>query len=490
MEEVEARITAAGRLLAGLHGQAASEASASQATAIEEQLQSVSVPIVKLVALTDLVSGVKWANQDDKQRVLSALTQRSQAPGRAARVKQQNFEALGYYFVAREWRSLMDTQLDFMTKAKLVLDRAISLGLRNPTENTMAFTTAILLVCTEGVEKAKTLSPGYARDCYVHLKAMLKQRSKGAAMEVVMELPSSIAEFEGKFPRTYAAVFSEAPPIDCQVPYSDINAVKQSIVMRDRERLSGSTTLQSSNIRAGHGDPGNVVQMLASLIAAQTNMEGNRMRLNNGANLQLLGGRAPAHLRNALAAADGFAHSSSHPLDANATLQMLPAPAPPNLGESSLPPAPAPPQLGESSLPTAGQAEPTMQLALDDISHNPAKPDPVKRQSVENATKAILEAMEKKSDEKKTEKKVMKRPASASVDVETPAPKSSKGSASPVKAPTFSNERSRSQIMFRTGLPGPGQNTAIYYDSPASEKVAIAKAKKLVLAEKLKRGLV
>jgi hypothetical protein len=72
-------------------------------------------------------------------------------------------------------------------------------------------------------------------------------------------------------------------------------------------------------------------------------------------------------------------------------------------------------------------------------------------------------------------------------------PKSeAKGGASMEKAPSWGAERSRKQIMCRTGLGGPGSTERFAYGKDckyASEGQAKAAAIKWVQAEKKKRGL-
>ena len=65
-------------------------------------------------------------------------------------------------------------------------------------------------------------------------------------------------------------------------------------------------------------------------------------------------------------------------------------------------------------------------------------------------------------------------------------------SASMAKAPSWGAERSRNQIMCRTGLGGPGSTEKFVYGKNckfASEGQAKAAAIKWVQAEKKKRGL-
>ena len=86
-----------------------------------------------------------------------------------------------------------------------------------------------------------------------------------------------------------------------------------------------------------------------------------------------------------------------------------------------------------------------------------------------------------------------KRPAAAVKDDAGPAA-AVKGdkSKSPThpegKMPTSTIEASRSQVLFRSGLAGKGQNKVFKYTDEATKKRAIASAAKMVVEEKLRRG--
>lgn len=56
------------------------------------------------------------------------------------------------------------------------------------------------------------------------------------------------------------------------------------------------------------------------------------------------------------------------------------------------------------------------------------------------------------------------------------------------KKPSWSNEKSRSQIMFRTGRCGPGQTAALKYSDKKTEAAAIKKARDMVAAELARRA--
>jgi hypothetical protein len=77
---------------------------------------------------------------------------------------------------------------------------------------------------------------------------------------------------------------------------------------------------------------------------------------------------------------------------------------------------------------------------------------------------------------------VRKRPAAASAPPTIDMP-------SVGKMPIFSVEASRSQVLFRSGLPGKGQGKVFTYSDEASKKRALASAREMVDAEKRRRRL-
>ena len=102
--------------------------------------------------------------------------------------------------------------------------------------------------------------------------------------------------------------------------------------------------------------------------------------------------------------------------------------------------------------------------------------------------KKAVEAKSKAVTPLKEVKKAVKPKSAAKGD----KPKSEAEGDSMAKAPSFSVERSRNQIMCRTGLGGPGSTEKFAYGKNckyASEGQAKAAAIKWVQAEKNKRGL-
>ena len=77
----------------------------------------------------------------------------------------------------------------------------------------------------------------------------------------------------------------------------------------------------------------------------------------------------------------------------------------------------------------------------------------------------------------------MKRPASASAAAEAKAVQLEG------KPPSFQIERTRSQVVYRSGLAGKGQTKSIKYNTEAEQRTAIATAGKMVAAERKRRKL-
>ena len=106
----------------------------------------------------------------------------------------------------------------------------------------------------------------------------------------------------------------------------------------------------------------------------------------------------------------------------------------------------------------------------------PGKEGKQQKQSVEDASKAILAAMAKKE----AGKPVFKRPAAADSVV---------AQQGPGKRPSWAVERTRSQVLYRSGLVGKGQTKTFKYKTEAEKDKAIQEAIKLVDAEIKRRKL-
>ncbi len=457
------RLEAAEGLLREVRGSAAhARVSRAQSDLVMNLLSSTTLVADDLGSTAELIGRCSWASPQEKQGLLAALGHAVQVVRVATRAKQQNFELLGCYLLVSQWELLLNADVEYNVKLRALADHALQLGLRNPSETSVARITALLMLCVEGSARARCLAPAYLRDVFLHVKGMLKPRTAPAPLEAVPELMADVAEFQAKHPRTFAAVFAAGGPATCKLQYSEILAVSQGIQMRDRKGASSSGTSANSSLQGNplqHAMKDAIAQLVQNMLA------GGSMQVGNGATIQLTGG-TPRRLRPALEAAANFCNGPGDAIEHEPPREALPQrptlqPAIPSHPQGA-------PQLGSQAdvLPSKGEPE----------ASEGAPPKRAKK-TVEDATASILLAMGKKS-EAKAAGKLLKKPAAATQASDTFSQ----------KPPCFSVEHSRSQVLYRTGLAGAGQSKTIRFHDEASMEKAISQAKKMVAEESRKRG--
>ena len=142
---------------------------------------------------------------------------------------------------------------------------------------------------------------------------------------------------------------------------------------------------------------------------------------------------------------------------------------------------------------TAGSADDELEGSVVDVlemSPPPVTPPPKKKpkQTVEEAAAKILTCMATKADVKVS----MKRLAAAISPTPTPKPKPAKKLAEVSVGgarPSVSIEKSRSQVLYRSGLKGPGQSKVFKYTDAASKAKALREAKNMAEVESKRRRL-
>ena len=398
-----------------------------------------------------------WASEGEKAGLLRSLGQMT-GPSRN-RAQMQNYENLASFISAPQWRLLLDSELDYHSKACLLCDHAVSLGLRHPSEPTVARMVGLLMVCVEGADKARCMSGQNLRDVFLDLKSMLKTRCKVAPMEVILTLGSDVATFAAGSPRTFAAAFASGPPVLPEVRIAEVAVVSQGISMRSRKR--GERSVTSSSPIVGM-DP---LQAMVQQAVAQSlqNVFGSMGSSSSShVPLQMLGRRPMGALQQPL--------QQCQPQQ----LALLPP----------MPPAEHAIAAGEAAAAVTPPREAAQEAAAAPPAEEDAPPRRKGRRTVDEATVAILEAMGKKSA-------VVKRPAAAvpAAAVDEDAEIVLDEGIDVGKPPRYGVEATRSQVMFRTGLQGKGQTKALKFHNEASKKKAIAEAEVLVAAERRRRGL-
>ena len=124
---------------------------------------------MELVQATEWVCQAKWYQKEDGDVLRAALAQASQL--RPGRWRPQNYESMCAFIPQTLWLQLTNPDMDFVGKLRALLAHLAALGLRHPSEPTFATATALAIVCHEGSDKAKALSPDHLSDTYTVAKA-------------------------------------------------------------------------------------------------------------------------------------------------------------------------------------------------------------------------------------------------------------------------------------------------------------------------------
>ena len=370
-----------------------------------------------------MAEAIPWATEAEKQHLLQRLSAASVAGSRRPRARMQNFEAIASFLTEAQWTVLTSGSCDFTVKLRCLADAACALGCRHPSEGTIATMAALLLVSTEGPDKARSMPAGYLYDVFVHAKSQMKARCRGAALEDIDEL-SDAASFAASMVGGGAPLAAISPPAPAPAP-------------------------------------------------------------------------APAPRRNLLPLA---LHVAAAPEEKVAKAEEE---APGEQGEEEMgdqaeeeeeedeeKEEPASPKLKRS----VSQAA---MITLRDMAQKRASGS-ARRGGDEAATAAGAKTAKNGAGAERTKaagktpkgRAEAKRLAAAGKTPSKPVGKTAAAGKKPEsKPPSFSHERSRSQILFRTGLPGSGQNQTRRYTDEASEQEAIRWAKAKVQQERRRRGL-
>ena len=470
-EQVRRRLHAAKWLLDDVQGTAEHAAvSRGQSDLVMAMFGSVKLDAADLGPIAELIAQCAWASPQEKAGLLTTVGQAVQTSSAARRAKYQNFGFLGCYLLDRHWAVLLDANIDYTLKVKTLSDQALALGLRTPSEETSARVTALLLLCIEGSAKARSLTSAYTRDVFVHVKKELKRRNPQEPLEKVSELSADVADFRAKYPRTYDAVFGREGPSLCKFQFAEIHAIASSIDQRIRPNSRAALSMMPWDAMA------HMMQTMAASSGAMPSMQMAAMlsmHMGNGGSLHFPQPRWPSLQPALMAAASAAQGAQSSPQQIR---QVSFAPLLPVSTEAS---ASGVPVSTEDSASGGGRKE--VAIEVDNSTAEKGAPaKKVAKRTVEDAAAVILAAMNKKT----VAKAALKRPAAASSK-----PPTSEVTAADAKRPSYSVEWSRNQVVYRSGLKGPNQNQVFKFKNDKEREAAVSKAKKMVEAERKRRGL-
>lgn len=425
----------------------------SEATAIIEKLKATNWSPAQLIALTEMAVSSVGAPQPAKHRN-----------------NLQDYVHLPHYFTAELWAAMGSTSTTASCKLESLLWHAVRLGLRTPTEATVQMMTGLYIMVAEDGNDASLL-PSFRLQTLHGVKNNLKRMvgKHSAAIEHCDSLPVAPADFQRKFPLLWTAAFGDNSPCKC------------IFAMRDIENASSATPMRSSRSDARKHAPVQLqiqdqgMQQMAACFMQQMQQMQNLQQMtlaaltgqaSSSGSVASIEDKSPLlrRMNSRLEIGNGSAS------EAAGWLPTSLAPA----GEPRSSPLEAPPAAEEARPPIAEEAPPP---AAEEV--RPAK----LRKTVADATAVIQQciankkaaaAAEKLSPVPKAKSKAQAK-GKAKGKAKAKAKAKAKGKAeSSGKAPFWAWERTRGQIMCRTGFKGPGNSHAIKI--AGNEKDAAKKA--------------
>ena len=477
--EVRARCGTARLLLAGLDGVAHAAASKTQSAALVATIkQQASLSIEERADISTLVAEVRWAT-GDVDAIMLALSPDAAALEAKHRHAMQNYADLLDYFTAEEWSVLLNSAATMCHKREVLFIRATKLGLRAPSESTAKWLTSLLLLLCEPKDALQAMASPLKHDVMKSLKSSFKAyiRKLPNPIEFITRLPPTPALLKQIHPAVYESAYCHGEaPVASKVDYKEVSFVDMSFRCREGgthtqlqpRSLSFSSSSTDQLSRFASGVMESMMQMqqtqhqMMSFITGGSASVGNKRPLSLGA---LADDDDGCQLR--------LVASAKRPmLQVNAlinpapSLQLDSGTAASTLGTASVAPAVAatssqPPAAATSSQSLAGRLpDSTVPVAPDPVM--PTESVPQQKPATALSLLTALDAREAEKKVKKTQKDVvaaapllMKRPAAASSNLRAANKK--------VAAPCYAFERSRNQVMCRTGLGGSGSTFAIKY---------------------------
>ena len=158
------------------------------------------------------------------------------------RCRLQDFQNLIHFFKYDQWAAFADRRGQPSGKLEVLLQHAVNLGLRHPSEQTLQTLVTLWLVSVFGADQVVCM-PWSSKLQHLHMvKAAWKKviAREPPPKERVETLPSEPAAFKKEFPSQWEVAFPSDAPIGCPVSEAAFRALQDGIPMRITNRRSGA----------------------------------------------------------------------------------------------------------------------------------------------------------------------------------------------------------------------------------------------------------
>eukprot|EP00929_Paragymnodinium_shiwhaense_P067963 TRINITY_DN34158_c0_g1_i1.p1 TRINITY_DN34158_c0_g1~~TRINITY_DN34158_c0_g1_i1.p1 ORF type:complete len:586 (-),score=129.69 TRINITY_DN34158_c0_g1_i1:123-1823(-) len=182
------------------------------------------------------ISRIAWHCDDGIELAKAVSKESSAQPVAARlREPMQNYSAFSSYFTAVGWELLRSPAASYAAKLELVICRLARLGCRNPTEPTSKLCSALLLLVSKSWEEVLAMTPDSKQATMQSFKNEFKRQVRflAAPRLYIKTLPTSTETFLSEYPDFFAAAFDEKQlPVACQVDWQKLQQIDMSFCCR------------------------------------------------------------------------------------------------------------------------------------------------------------------------------------------------------------------------------------------------------------------
>ena len=262
----------------------------AQKVHLEQMLATTSLSMQDASDVSKAMQGIPWPEDSsylqDLLLITASKTLESGMCSSVVRCKLQNYTALAHYFTSQQWNLLSDSRSGSNHKLELFVQHALKLGLRNASEASLQTLTGLLLISSEGLSGAASLSPSTKYQTLQHIKKVVKKSWSLPSSAWVLVLPDTPAEFKEKFKSLYDDAFPSDPPVACPFDLVHVAAVCSSIPMRSSSKLLGPCPIPTSSTTSPQmPSPFEMMQQMFKFMQSSS-----QQSAASGLNLQILGG--------------------------------------------------------------------------------------------------------------------------------------------------------------------------------------------------------
>ena len=221
--EVRARLGAARICLDDAAGkQILPHISALQRRALVDLLRRQSLTSEAKAEIASEAAKLKWHDEDciAVLSVLGSSSSSAEQPALPQRRGQQSWQSFISYLTEQQWQQVSDPSAEGNLALDLLLGICFSLGLRCPTEPSMKFITSVWIVLQMKPEQIRRLSRHQKSVMFQHVRRELYRRRKNLAdpIEYILKLPANPVQLLTDHPLMYKAHFkNDEVPAKCKI---------------------------------------------------------------------------------------------------------------------------------------------------------------------------------------------------------------------------------------------------------------------------------